>query len=423
MQGSSRNAKRWLRLVVPVGCLTLGGAFAAYGQDGEGLTPRPQGAAKSQHQIDMEEGFRLNPTLAIGAAAPDFNLTGIDGKNHTLADWKASPVLAVMFICNHCPASQLYEDRILKMVADYKAKGVQFIAIQPNAVAALAPHELNFADVDDSLKSMKIHAAFKQFNFPYLYDGDTQEIAHLYGPKNTPHIFIFDKERKLRYEGRIDDAMREDHVKIMDARNAMDALVAGKAVEFPQRPVFGCSIKWKHQTERREDELKEWKTLPVKLESVDAAGLKKLRANPTGKTLMINFWATWCGPCVEEFDDILQTYLWYRSRDFEVVSVSTDPPEARAAVLKFLNQHHSAIRNLQFASDDVYALQEAFDKKWDSGVPFTIVLAPDGKVLYQEMGEISMLKLRRNILAHLPDLGYIGNANYWARSIGLPVAK
>jgi peroxiredoxin len=421
------NSKMKWRMVLPSATFFASAAallaLAGFAVAQDGLTPPPAGKAKSQHQIDMEEGFRRNPTLKIGAQAPDFNLMGIDGKKHTLADWKSSPVLAVMFICNHCPASQLYEDRILKMVNDYKAKGVQFIAIQPNSVASLAPHELNFADVDDSLKSMKIHAAFKQFNFPYLYDGDTQEVAHVYGPKNTPHIFIFDKERKLRYEGRIDDAMREDRVKITDARNAIDSLVAGKAVEFPERPVFGCSIKWKYQTERREEELAEWKALPVKLESIDAAGLKKLRSNPDGKYLMINFWATWCGPCVEEFDDVLQTHLWYRSRDFEVVTVSTDTPEARPAVLKFLNQHHSAVRNYQFATDDVYALQEAFDKKWDSGVPFTIVLAPDGKVMYQEAGEISMMKLRRNILARLPELGYIGNDAYWAKSIGLPVAK
>ena len=122
---------------------------------------------------------------------------------------------------------------------------------------------------------------------------------------------------------------------------------------------------------------------------------------------------------MEEFDDILQTHLWYRSREFEVVTVSTDDPEARPAVQKFLNQHHSAVRNYQFASDDVYAMQEAFDKNWNSGVPFTILLAPDGKVLYQQEGEIRLLELRRNILSHLPDLGYIGNAAYWAKSIGI----
>ncbi|MEQ1883741.1 MAG: redoxin domain-containing protein [Bryobacteraceae bacterium] len=419
MRALRLNRQRPWTIALAAGAILVGGVAATFGQEGEGLPQRPANAPKSQHQIDMEEGFRLNPTLKIGDKAPDFSLSGIDGKKHSLADWKSSSVLAVMFICNHCPASQLYETRMMKMVADYKAKGVQFIAIQPNAVAALAPGELNFADVDDSLDSMKIHAKFKSFNFPYLYDGDTQNIAHLYGPKNTPHIFIFDKERKLRYEGRIDDSMREDRVKVTDARNAIDQLVAGKEVEFPQRPVFGCSIKWKHQTGRRLETMKEWMAQPVKLEPIDAAGLKKLRTNPDKKYLMINFWATWCGPCVEEFDDVLKTHMWYRSRDFEVVTVSTDPPEAKAAVLKFLNQHHSAVRNYQFASDDVYALQEAFDKKWDSGVPFTMVLDPEGKVIYQEAGEISMLKLRRTILSYLPDLGYIGNANYWAKSMGI----
>jgi len=419
MHASNRKRNHWRTITLAAGAISLAGVVAMYGQEGEGLPQRPANAPKSQHQIDMEEGFRLNPTLKIGDKAPDFNLSGTDGKKHTLADWKSAPVLAVMFICNHCPASQLYEGRIMKMVTDYKAKGVQFIAIQPNAVAALAPGELNFADVDDSLDSMKIHAKFKNFNFPYLYDGDTQNIAHLYGPKNTPHIFVFDKERKLRYEGRIDDSMREDRVKVNDARDAIEQLAAGKEVEFPQRPVFGCSIKWKHQTGRRLETMKEWMEQTVKLEAIDAAGLKKLRTNPDKKYLMINFWATWCGPCVEEFDDVLKTHMWYRSRDFEVVTVSTDPPEAKAAVQKFLNQHHSAVRNYQFATDDVYALQEAFDKKWDSGVPFTMIIGPDGKVIYQEAGEISMLKLRRTVLSYLPDLGYIGNANYWAKSMGI----
>jgi peroxiredoxin len=395
------------------------GVFTSLGlaQEREGGTPT--GKQKSAYQIEMEKQWTLHPTLKIGAAAPEFNLQGIDGKKHTLAEYKNSQVLAIMFICNHCPASQLYEERMLKMVDDYKSKGVQFLAIQPNAVSAITQHELNFTDVDDSLSSMIVHAKFKKFNFPYLYDGDTQQIAHLYGPKNTPHIFVFDRNRKLAYEGRIDDAMRADRVKVTDARNAIESLIAGKSVEFPQRPVFGCSIKWKSQTEAKQKESQEWAALPVTLETADAATLKKLRTNPTGKYLMINFWATWCGPCVEEFDDVIQTYLWYRSRDFEVITISTDDPAARPAVLKFLQQHHSAVKNYQFASDDVYALQEAFDKKWDSGVPFTMVLAPDGKVIYQEMGEIRMLELRRHILAYLPDLGYIGNSAYWAKSIGI----
>jgi hypothetical protein len=118
---------------------------------------------------------------------------------------------------------------------------------------------------------------------------------------------------------------------------------------------------------------------------------------------------------VEEFPDLLNTYFWYRSRGFELVTVSTDVPEAKDAVMKFLEKERSVVRNLQFASEDTYGLQAAFDPKWESGVPFTIVIAPDGKVIYRAEGEVNLLELRRTILANLPDGGYPGNAAYWAK--------
>src|SRR5690348_13663111 len=114
-------------------------------------------------------------TLAIGSSAPDFNLLGIDDKWHSLGEFQGSEVLAVVFTCPHCPAAQLYEGRIKQLVDDYRPKGVAFVVIQPNALAAVAPHELNYTDVDDSLEGMKIRAAYRHFNFPYLYDGDTQQ--------------------------------------------------------------------------------------------------------------------------------------------------------------------------------------------------------------------------------------------------------
>ena len=398
---------------VVLGSLLLCGAAARV------AAQEPAAPTEETYAQQMAREQREHPTLKIGSAAPDFSLKGIDDKFHTLAEYGESPILAIAFISNHCPASQLYEGRIKQIVRDYADKGVKLIAIAPNGPMAVAPRELNYAEVDDSFDSMKIHAEYRQFNFPYLYEGDTQQVAHQYGPKVTPHIFIFDRERKLRYEGRIDDNMRGNNIKSNDARNALDALIAGRAVPVEHTPVFGCSTKWNSAIAGKQREMKEWMAKPVTLETVSLDGLKKLRTNPTGKTLMINFWATWCGPCQTEYPELLTTYLWYRSRDFEMVTVSTDAPEAKATVQKFLEQHHSGVRNFQFASDDVYALQEAFDKKWDSGVPFTIVLAPDGKVIYQEMGEIRLLELRRAILAHLPDGGYIGNAAYWAKSIGM----
>src|SRR2546427_5869752 len=169
-------------------------------------------------------------TLPIGSPAPDFALPGVDGKTHKLADYAASPLLAIVFTCNHCPTAQLYEDRIKRIAADYRSKGVALVAIQPNDPNALRVDEMVMSDMSDSLEEMKIRAAYRHFNFPYLYDGEDQKTSNLYGPTATPHVFIFDEKRTLRYEGRVDNSSRETLVSQRDARLAINALLAGKSV-------------------------------------------------------------------------------------------------------------------------------------------------------------------------------------------------
>ena len=355
-----------------------------------------------------------HPTLAIGSPAPDFSLPGIDGQTHKLSDYSGARVLAIVFTCNHCPTAQLYESRIKKLADDYRGRGVTLVAIEPNDPEAVWLSELGYTDVSDSLDEMKIRAEYRHFNFPYLYDGETQSVSRAYGPKATPHVFVFDEERKLRYEGRVDNSQRESLVKVRDARNAIDALLAHKPIPVQHTGVFGCSTKWKSKHEGRVAELKKIEAEPVKLEAVSEADLKKLRSNPTDKVLLINFWATWCGPCTKELPDLETTYRMFRGRDFDLVTVSTNLPDERAGVIKALDKQHASSRNLQFASDDTYAMQAAFDAKWESGVPYTVVIAPGGKLLYEKQGEVDILELRRIILGNLPDPDYIGHRAYWA---------
>lgn len=147
-------------------------------------------------------------TLVIGSSAPDFRLAAVDGKTYSLADFKDSKILVVIFTAVHCPTAEVYEGRIKKLVADYRDRGVAFVVIQPNSPKALRLDEMAYTDLGDSLEDMKFRAEYRHFNFPFLYDGETQEVARKYGPVATPHVFVFDQERKLRYQGRVDSNPR-----------------------------------------------------------------------------------------------------------------------------------------------------------------------------------------------------------------------
>src|SRR2546429_4360970 len=265
-------------------------------------------------------------TLPLSAAARDFKLAGVDGKKHSLKDFKKAGILVIVFTCNHCPTAQYYEERLKQIVNDYKQKGVVLVAINPNDPRSVRLDELGYTDLSDSFKEMKIRAKFKKFNFPYLYDGDKQETARAYGPVATPHAFVFDKERKLRYVGRVDDSERPELVKTHDLRNAIDALLAGHEIDVTQTRTFGCSIKWAGKEEGVKQYLARLAAEPVNLELVGADDLKALRKNDSSKARLINFWATWCGPCITEFPDLVIINRMYRHRAFELVTVSANYP-------------------------------------------------------------------------------------------------
>lgn len=407
-------------------CLALSVSLLGQGQNAASAAGQDQGsgpsAQQAAQQLEVDKYAALHPTLAIGAAAPDFSVVDADGKKHQLSDFKSNPILAIVFTCAHCPYAQSYEDRIQKLYNDYTPRGVAVIAISSNANLAMAPTEFMWTDTDDSYETLSIRQKLRQLTYPYFYDGSTQAMALKYGPQATPHIFIFDKDRKLRYQGRIDDSLVEARVTTQDARAALDELLAGQPVAVPRTSAFGCNTKWSDIVEARQKDDADWQAKPVTIEPATAETLKELRANSAHKTLMVTFWSTKCAHCAAEFPDLITSYRWYKTRGFDLVTVSTDGLAAQADVQKFLNDKHSAVRNLQFASADTAALQKAFDgMTWNTREPFTVVIAANGNVI--DEGNIKVeddvLHVRRVILANLTVPRNLGYASYWANNLRL----
>jgi peroxiredoxin len=340
--------------------------------------------------------------LEIGAAAPDFKLKGVDGKYYALANFASAQVLVVLFTCNHCPTAQAYEDRIIRFVDEYKSKNLKLVAISPNSDKAVRWDELGYTDLSDSYEEMILRAKEKKYNFPYLYDGATQATSLRYGAVATPHVFVFDRQRKLQYQGRIDDDEHIGREKIHNLRDAADALLAGKPVAVPTTKVFGCSVKWMEKSAGKLSEVEKWKSEPVSLEKANLDQLKELVQNKGNtKYRLINLWATWCGPCVAEFSGLVESYHMYRQRDFEFVTISMDAPKNFDKTLQFLKSKMASNKNLIYDGTDKYALIEAIDPKWQGAIPYTLLVSPEGNIVFSQMGLIDIRKMRKAIADHI----------------------
>ena len=174
--------------------------------------------------------------LKIGDEALAFKLPGVDGKEHSIDEYKGKDAVVVIFSCNHCPYVRAWEDRMVQIQADYASKGVQIIAFNSNDASKFP---------EDSFPNMKERARVKNFNFPYVRD-ETQSVARAYGAERTPEVFMFNKNGVLRYHGAIDDnyddpkGVREHYLRL-----ALDAMLSGNPISTPETRPVGCSIKWK----------------------------------------------------------------------------------------------------------------------------------------------------------------------------------
>ncbi len=336
-------------------------------------------------------------TLAVGSQAPEFKLPGVDGKTYRLDNFKDAEVLVIVFTCNHCPTAQAYEERFTNFYDEYASRGVAFVAISPNDPLAVRLDELGYTDLGDSFEDMKIRARDHQYKYPYLYDGETQETSRAYGALATPHVFIFDQDRILRYNGRFDDA-EVGEVTSHDAINAVEALLRGTEVPVSKTRVFGCSTKWSDKREDARRSLERWNTEEATLEIIDLQGVTEVAQNDSDDLLVVNLWATWCGPCVAEIPEFVTMHRMYRKRDFRLVTISLDKLDKQEKALETLMENHVSASNYILETDDLDAFAEALDPEWPGPIPYTLLIAPGGEVIYRKTGSIEPLKVKRAIV-------------------------
>ncbi|NJB72415.1 thiol-disulfide isomerase/thioredoxin [Saonia flava] len=350
------------------------------------------------HKEEHETPKPIEP----GTKAPEFNLPGVDGKNYSLSDFDEHETLVILFTCNHCPTAQAYEDKFIKIVDDYKDKGIGFVAISPNADDAVSLSELGYSDMGDSLEEMTLRAQQKKYNFPYLYDGKTQDAALAYGPLATPHVFVFDKSRTLIYSGRIDDTENPYIApKTTDLINTLDAIIGGNEVPVAKTKTFGCSIKWSWKDEWAKQQLAEWAKEPVALNDANLDEIGGLFKNGSGKLRLINVWATWCGPCIMEMPDLISINRMYRDRDFELITISADKIGRKEKALEILTKKEASATNYIYSGEDIYDLIEVVDPEWQGSLPYTALVASDGDVLYKVEGTFDPPALKLAIVEHL----------------------
>jgi peroxiredoxin len=174
-------------------------------------------------------------STAIAQTAPSFTLPGVDGRDHSLDDYRDAEALVLVQSCNHCPYVQAWEGRLSATQQEYGDRGVRIVAISSNDVSS---------HPEDSFEQMQVRAREQSFTFDYLYDA-SQDVARALGSARTPEVFVFDSERRLVYHGAIDDSRDETSVPVHYLRDALDAVLAGEAPAVADTPPVGCTVKWR----------------------------------------------------------------------------------------------------------------------------------------------------------------------------------
>jgi len=316
-----------------------------------------------------------NAALVVGNPAPDFTLAGINGKSHALKDYRGKTVV-VSFISARCPISNAYKDRIRAVADEYTKRDVAFLAINSNA--------------DESLDEMRSYAAKNNLAFTILRD-EGNVVADAYAAERTPKVFVIDGEGVLRYQGRIDNSQNPRMVKRNDLREALNEMLSGKPISVAETKALGCLIKRVQDINAAPAKIApaQAKSADPKVGTLKPADFNKFKDSAKGKVLVINFWATWCGPCVAEFPEFVALDAKYRDKGVKLVGITADDPaDVQPKVIPFIKKQKVMFDIILQDTEDPQEMMDLINKDWPGVLPATFVYDKQGKLAYSRFGII-----------------------------------
>ena len=327
--------------------------------------------------------FAQPAKLSPGQAAPDFLLKDIKGNQHSLQAYRGKFVV-VGFVGVKCVIANAYISRMNAIANEYKSRDVVMLGINSNFTEPIS-------DIKADIKKSKI-------GFPVLKD-EKNLIANAYGAFVTPEVYVIDKEGTLRYHGRVDNASDAARVERHDLRVALDELLGGKPVSKPELKAFGCEIK-------RVGNATAFVSTPVRnsiqpdssVTLLRPTEFKKIKDDAKDKVLVINFWATWCAPCVAEFPEFVKLDAEYRAKGVKIVAISIDEKsDLSGAVIPFLKKQKAEFPSYLSDADDPQELIDVVDKNWSGALPATFVFDKTGKIILAKYGIIDREELVKKI--------------------------
>src|SRR5215468_5841877 len=319
-------------------------------------------------------GRPVRASGATGKPAPDFTLADLNGKTHALKDYRGKTVV-ISFISARCPISNAYKERIRAVADEYSKRDVAFLGVNSNA--------------DESVEEMRAYAAKNNLDFTILKDVGNV-VADAYAAERTPKIYLVDGEGVLRYQGRIDNSQNPRLVKRDDLREALNEMLSGKPVSVAETKALGCLIK-RVQDAKAIPAMSPAKTAAAQAEpkvgTLKPADFPKFKDSAKGKVLVLNFWATWCGPCVAEFPELVALDAKYRDKGMKLVGITADDAEdVQPKVIPFIKKHHVKFDIVRQDTDDPEEMMNQITKDWNGVIPATFVYDKQGNLTYSVFG-------------------------------------